>query len=73
MALKLSQADMIFEDTGEYPVLLLDDIMSELDANRRAYLSGKIRDKQVIITCTDKEKYDDDTKFIHIENGKIIE
>ncbi len=73
LALKLSQTDMIFEDAGEYPVLLLDDIMSELDANRRAYLSGKIRDKQVIITCTDKEKYDDDTKFIHIENGKIID
>ncbi len=74
LALKLAQADMIFEDTGEYPVLLLDDIMSELDADRRAYLAGKIRDKQVIITCTDVEDLPEgeNSARIHIENGAII-
>ena len=74
LALKLAQADMIFEDTGEYPVLLLDDIMSELDAGRRSYLSGKIKNKQVIITCTDAEDLPEsaNAKLIHIENGKII-
>lgn len=74
LALKLAQADMIFEDTGEYPVLLLDDIMSELDSGRRSYLSGKIKNKQVIITCTDTENLPEraDAKLIHIENGKII-
>ena len=46
LALKLAQADMIFEEMGDYPVLLLDDIMSELDSVRRAYLVGKIRDKR---------------------------
>ena len=74
LALKLAQADMVFDDMGEYPVLLLDDIMSELDSVRRAYLVGKIKNKQVIITCTDADEVGvtDDVNFIHIEDGQII-
>lgn len=74
LSLKLAQADMIHEDTGEYPVLLLDDIMSELDSERRAYLVDKIKNKQVIITCTDADEtgMKSDAHLIHIENGKII-
>ncbi len=53
LSLKLAQTELIKDLRGEYPVLLLDDIMSELDESRRAYLSGKITDKQVILTCTD--------------------
>lgn len=73
LALKLAQADLIFTETGEYPVLLLDDIMSELDGGRRAYLSGKIRDKQVIITCTDADGLPDsrDANLICVHEGKI--
>ena len=55
LALKLAQAELIFSETGEYPVLLLDDIMSELDTGRRAYLAEKISRGQVIITCTDAD------------------
>ncbi len=74
LALKLAQADIIFNETGEYPVLLLDDIMSELDSVRRAYLVGKIKNKQVIITCTDADEISTEinANLIHIENGKII-
>lgn len=74
LALKLSQADMIYEDSGEYPILLLDDIMSELDSGRRQYLVNKIKDKQVIITCTDADEIGvgEVANLIHIENGKII-
>lgn len=74
LALKLAQADMIFEDTGEYPVLLLDDIMSELDAGRRAYLLEKIKNKQVIITGTDVDDLSKETNanLIHVENGHIL-
>lgn len=74
LALKLAQADMIFEDTGEYPVLLLDDIMSELDGDRRAYLAGKIKDKQVILTCTDKEEFPGGEAYcaIRVDNGSIL-
>ncbi len=73
LALKLAQADMVFDDMGEYPILLLDDIMSELDSARRAYLVSKIKNKQVIITCTDADEIGvtDDVNFIHIENGQI--
>jgi len=74
LALKLAQADMIFEDTGEYPVLLLDDIMSELDSERRAYLAAKIKNKQVIITCTDIDDLPENemSKSIRIESGQIV-
>lgn len=56
LSLKLAQMELIKEDTGEYPVLLLDDITSELDKSRRDYLLGKIKGKQVIITCTDTDR-----------------
>ncbi len=74
LALKLAQADMVYEDTGEYPILLLDDIMSELDSVRRAYLVGKIKNKQVIITCTDADEIGilNDANLIHIEKGRIV-
>ena len=74
LSLKLAQADLLYEETGEYPILLLDDIMSELDAGRRAYLAKKILDKQVVITCTDIEENlcGSKTKTLHIHNGEII-
>jgi DNA replication and repair protein RecF len=74
LALKLAQADMVYEDTGEYPVLLLDDIMSELDSERRSYLVGKVKNKQVIITCTDADEtgITDGANLIHIDNGKVV-
>lgn len=75
LSMKIAEADYIRHIKGEYPVLLLDDIMSELDINRRSYLSQKIRDKQVLITSTDTDlaKSTSDTKLIHVENGKITE
>ena len=74
LSLKMAQMEHIKEVRGEYPVLLLDDIMSELDTTRRAYLANKIRGKQVIITCTDSDMVDtgESTKLFKVENGKII-
>lgn len=54
LALKLAELTILKEDTKEMPVLLLDDVFSELDANRRACLLQNIEDAQVFITCTDK-------------------
>ena len=71
LSLILSESDIINEIFNEKPVILLDDIMSELDKERRMYLLSKIKDKQVIITCTDKENFSD-AKFFHIQNGKIV-
>lgn len=74
LSMKMAQADYIHHIKGEYPVLLLDDIMSELDINRRMYLSKKIRDKQVLITCTDTDLIEStsETKLFHIKNGEVI-
>lgn len=56
LALKLSQIEYIYQEIGEYPLLLLDDVMSELDNNRRAqlllFIDGKV---QTFITVNDKE------------------
>lgn len=74
LSLKLAQAELLFEETGEYPVLLLDDILSELDEKRRAFLVRKIPDKQVIITCAgvDKVFNGSNANIINIKNGKVV-
>ena len=74
LAMKMAQAEYIEDIKGEWPVLLLDDIMSELDLSRRMYLSERIRDKQVLITSTDTDLVEGgtDTRLFHIENGRVI-
>ena len=74
LSLKIAQADYIESIKSEYPILLLDDIMSELDINRRMYLSQKIRDKQVLITSTDTDLIEstDNTKLFKIKNGSVV-
>ena len=54
LSLKLSQMKILKDDSGEDPVLLLDDVMSELDRKRRASLISEIRSFQTFITCTDR-------------------
>ncbi len=73
LSMKIAQADYIHHIKGEYPVLLLDDIMSELDINRRMYLSEKITGKQVLITSTDTDLIEstDNTQLLHIKNGSV--
>lgn len=75
LSMKIAQADYIEASKGEFPVLLLDDIMSELDANRRGYLAERITGKQTLITSTDTDlKFStENTRLIHIQNGNIIE
>ncbi len=53
IALKLSEAQVIKGITGEEPVILLDDVMSELDTLRQDYILNHIKDRQVFITCCD--------------------
>ena len=75
LSLKMAQMENINAVRGEYPVLLLDDIMSELDISRRRFLKEKINDKQVLITCTDVEDAHtaDKTKTFRVENGRVFE
>ena len=52
LTIKFSTIDIIKEKTGEYPVLLLDDVLSELDNSRQAYILKSIKNVQTFITCT---------------------
>ena len=51
LALKLAEAELLFQDSGEEPVILLDDVMSELDTGRQDYLFNHLDRFQVFITC----------------------
>lgn len=53
LSLKLSEARVLKKITGEYPVALLDDVMSELDTFRQDFILNHIKDWQVFITCCD--------------------
>jgi DNA replication and repair protein RecF len=66
LAMRLSQLTLMKLETGEAPVLLLDDVMSELDASRRAYVRKNIDDRQVIITTVSRTK-----GGVKMEGGKI--
>ncbi len=72
LSLKLSEIQVIYDDIGEYPILLLDDFMSELDKNRISKFLLSIKDIQVIITCTDEIKIEN-SKAHKVENGKVLE
>ena len=54
LSLKLAELNVIYDEIGEYPILLLDDFMSELDENRRRNFLNNIKNTQVILTGTEK-------------------
>jgi len=68
LAMKLAEGEVCSSLTGEIPVFLFDDVFSELDSARRAYLSGKIRDRQVIITTCEPFGIVGG-KMIRVQNG----
>lgn len=57
ISLKMAELKMLAQFYGEMPVLLLDDVLSELDESRREYILSNINDAQVIITCTDTDNF----------------
>ncbi len=68
LAMKLAEGEVCAASTGERPVFLFDDVFSELDAKRRAYLSGKIPGSQVIITTCEPFGIAGG-KMIYVQNG----
>lgn len=72
LCLKLAQTEIIEEETLFSPVLLLDDILSELDKKRREFLISHIKGKQIIISCTDIENYFEEKNIIRIKNGEVV-
>lgn len=75
LSLILSEVELIKMEKGIYPILLLDDVFSELDTNRRKYLSTLFKDIQTFITLTNSENIRSIDKFnksiFYIEDGKV--
>ena len=74
LSLKLASREIFYHDTGEYPVLLLDDVLSELDARRQAFVLNRIKGGQVFITCCEEERLEQLTggKTFHIHDGRLV-
>ena len=74
LSLKLSELQIVYDEINDYPVLLLDDFMSELDSRRKKLFLEQIKNNQVIITCTDKIEINNKNQHIYyVENGSIKE
>ncbi|MCD8295900.1 MAG: DNA replication/repair protein RecF [Clostridia bacterium] len=74
LSIKLAEVEIFTETSGESPVLVLDDVMSELDLPRRKMLVRKTDNLQCLITCTHAERalYGKETSKIRIENGSVV-
>lgn len=74
LAIKLAEVEIFKELTGETPVLILDDVMSELDLPRRKKLVEKVDGLQTIVTCTHAERvlYGKDAVKMRISDGHLI-
>ena len=73
LSLKLAELQVINDEIGEYPILLLDDFMSELDKNRRKNFLENIENTQVIITGTEKLDIENlEYLEYNVSNGQVI-
>lgn len=73
LALKLAECEILEERYGEPPVVMLDDVMSELDASRRSYLLNQMENKQVFITCCDTSAFQgmEGGRVFHMKSGML--
>ena len=74
LSLKLAEAKILNKNTGEYPVCLLDDIMSELDPERQNFILNHIKEMQTFLSCCDPEtlKHLKEGKRFKIKNGEVL-
>lgn len=73
LSLKLAESEILTESIGETPLILLDDVMSELDAGRQDYLLNHLHDRQVFITCCDPQSVslmETGRRFL-VDNGTV--
>ena len=75
LSVKLAEIDLIREESGYSPVLLLDDVLSELDEKRQGYLLEKINHAQILLTCTGIEdsirQHMGDCALFLVQNGSV--
>ncbi len=76
LSLKLSEIELVKQSIHDTPILLLDDVLSELDKNRQNYLLDNIHDIQTLITCTGVEEFVNHrfsiNKVFKVHEGQII-
>lgn len=73
LSMKLAERQLFRDDTGEYPILLLDDVLSELDAQRRDYILNRMDEGQVLITlCDERELGSFSGKKFRIFSGRSV-
>ena len=73
ISLKLAQRELMGRESGEIPVLLLDDVLSELDPGRQDFVLNQISQGQVFITCCEPGQFSKLGKTIQVEQGRIRE
>lgn len=75
LSLKMSEIELVKKRTGEFPVLLLDDVLSELDSSRQTHLLNSLKNIQTFITCTGLDDFINNRfhmdKIFYVENGHI--
>lgn len=76
LSLKLAEIKLVKNTIGDTPVLLLDDVLSELDKHRQNYLLDSISDIQTLITCTGVEDFVNHrfsiNKIFHVQDGQVL-
>lgn len=73
LSIKLAELEIFKFEKSEKPILLLDDVLSELDENRQKQFLNKIKDIQTILTCTNYPyKLDANTKLFKIQGGNVL-
>lgn len=75
LSMKLSEAELLYQKNGERPVILLDDVLSELDNKRQDFLLNKVEDYQVFVTCCEESNKEQlqKGKVFFVSNGEIRE
>ena len=75
LSLKLAEIELVKQSINDTPVLLLDDVLSELDKHRQNYLLDSIHDIQTLITCTGVDEFVNHrfsvNKVFYVENGQV--
>ena len=74
LSLKLAEREIFLQETGEYPVLLLDDVLSELDSRRQEFVLNRIGSGQTLITCCEDEQIREKTggRVLFIQDGRVV-
>ena len=73
LSVKLAEREIFLDETGEYPILLLDDVLSELDEGRQAFVLNRLGGGQTLISCCEDEGISSRTggKVLVVEKGRV--